>query len=385
MAHRKAATQSDLDKAAALMKRIREERPEFWPYGLNPGMFEPGDLFLIQKTAAEEPVGFVGWQERTIGDQRVGMYAIGVLPAYRGQGIAKEAVTQVVSERSKNVDRVAAFVAPGNIPSEKLAASLGIPLLNKSAGAFWSLLAKYPKTMQGGMALAGGGATAAAYDQFMPKQEGVGFLDDAARKTTAVMNFLTGAAGMLPAGSILKNRAAHGARFKWPKSQVNAAKAGIGTGIFGVPLVKVHLGQQKSIAESTDQNAQEANRIQELALKIKDKVKDTTESGSVLPWLLGAGVVTAGLGYGAHRLAKAVESKSTQDTRGKLRVTLPTQNPGDSETTLELPFDQEKALTDNLRHRLELDTRRRLYAESKERIRRRKQINPRLPFQTISV
>lgn len=368
MPHVKAASPADYGKAASLLETIRQEHPEHWPHGLSPDMFDDGDLFLIRKSASADPVGFVGWQEREMGGQRVGLYSIGVLPSYRHQGIAKEAVSRVLCDRARGVDRVAALVAPGNLPSEKLAEALGVPLL-KSAG-LGNLISKYPNlsSLVGG--LLGGGATAGVYDQFMPHAEGVGLMGSPSRRAAFLTNFATGALGT---GGLLKSKWAPTSFFSPGKAQSMAY-----TGILGIPAVKVWLGQQGVGLEQNERHhADEMKmRAQELATSAAGKVKETGEQiqqavqGTDWKTLAAGALVASALGGGAYALQKAM--KEPQPQTGRMRVTLPTKNPGDAETMIDLPFDQSQALSNNLKSRLELDTRRRLYAETQERIRRRK-------------
>lgn len=110
-----------------IMDQIYQEDPTKWPYGLNiPG--HDGGVYLIRKEASRTPVGFVGWQERNKGDKKVGYYSVGVLPEHRGSGYAKEAVAQVIREKSAGVDEVRAMIVHNNLASKSLAKSLDIPV-----------------------------------------------------------------------------------------------------------------------------------------------------------------------------------------------------------------------------------------------------------------
>jgi RimJ/RimL family protein N-acetyltransferase len=109
-----------------IMDRIREEEPAFWPYGCSVDQHD-GGVFLIRKKANQEPVGFVGWQERLDPDfRKVGYYSIGVLPEYRRQGFAKKAVTEILKEKVSRVHRVRALIRVDNNPSKALAKNLGV-------------------------------------------------------------------------------------------------------------------------------------------------------------------------------------------------------------------------------------------------------------------
>jgi len=86
--------------------------------------------------------------------------------------------------------------------------------------------------------------------------------------------------------------------------------------------------------------------------------------GTILAGLLGGG----GLVAGAHMLSK---QKPVADS-GKIRVTLPTRDPDDVETSIEMPFMPESVnLSRNVQDNLARDIRRRLRGEGRERTIRR--------------
>jgi RimJ/RimL family protein N-acetyltransferase len=114
-------------QVADIMDRIRAENPGYWPYGLSIGHHD-GGVYMVRKASTNEPVGFVGWQERRKGLEKVGYYSIGILPEYRGQGLAREAVSKIIREKAAGVDRVQALIARNNLASRALARSLDIPV-----------------------------------------------------------------------------------------------------------------------------------------------------------------------------------------------------------------------------------------------------------------
>lgn len=131
-AHEKRASERDMTtymEVQACMKRIYEENPSYWPYGLD----IPGHdaVYAVRDNATEKVAGFVGWQERNERGHRVGSYSIGILPEYRGKGFAKEAVAKVLRAKVAGVDEVRAYVVDGNKPSESLAGSLHINVHKK--------------------------------------------------------------------------------------------------------------------------------------------------------------------------------------------------------------------------------------------------------------
>ena len=82
---------------------------------------------MIREASTKKPVGFTGWQERMDGNIKVGFYSIGILPEYRNNGYAKQAVSKLIALKSANVDKVKALVMKHNTPSLHLAESLNIP------------------------------------------------------------------------------------------------------------------------------------------------------------------------------------------------------------------------------------------------------------------
>lgn len=108
-----------------IMERIRQENPSYWPYGLSIGHHD-GGVYMIREASTREPLGFVGWQERSRGMRKIGYYSIGLLPEHRGSGYAREAVSKVIREKQAGVDEVRAMMVRTNEASRRLAESLGV-------------------------------------------------------------------------------------------------------------------------------------------------------------------------------------------------------------------------------------------------------------------
>jgi len=130
-------TESDgLREVRSIMHRIYQEAPSNWPYGLSADHFDDG-CYLVREKQSSTPVGFAGFQRRWEFDgdrpSRVGYYSIGILPEYRNNGLAKEAVGKLIAMKSAGVDKVKALIVKGNTPSLRLASSLGVPAVVKSA------------------------------------------------------------------------------------------------------------------------------------------------------------------------------------------------------------------------------------------------------------
>jgi RimJ/RimL family protein N-acetyltransferase len=118
------------------MCQVYEENKSHWPFGLSADHFD-GGCYLIREKQSSVPVGFTGFQiriEKNAGKkERVGYYSIGILPAYRKCGYAKQAVAKLLEMKSASVDRMKAMIVAGNTPSIALAESLGVPAVIKSA------------------------------------------------------------------------------------------------------------------------------------------------------------------------------------------------------------------------------------------------------------
>jgi len=374
---KKASSSEDLSTTESIMGRIYREEPSYWPYGLARDQFDPGGLYLISKAAGAEPVGFVGWQSRQEGDRKVGYYAIGVLPEHREQGFAKQAVAQVLRCKSGEVDEVRALIAAHNAPSKSLAASLSIPVIEKVAmtGGAAKALKGWARTRHnagtaGALGL-GAAGTVAFYDQ----------ANDASRTVDSTLD----PSGWDKERSLIGGlNAAIGASAGYAAAR--HGKAGIlsSLGAFALAPAKDALIKGQSTMHKID------NVSESLVDYIDARKKDEANAAPALPesnlWdkipkglLLGAG----GLGLGALAIAayKAKKNSDNQEKaiaesgKGRVRVTLPTKNPGDVETQLEIPIE-EINLSNALRGRIGRDTRRRLLSETKARTKTRKPEDP---------
>lgn len=359
------------EKVAGVLKTILDENPSHWPHGLTPEHFSPSNLWLIEKTSGET-VGFVGWQEHYRENEKVGCYSIGVLPDYRCRGIAKQAVAKVVNAKAAGVDRVVAYIAPGNRPSENLAGSLGVKVKRAHAKRVLNWARDLGMGALGGVGIdALNYGDQGVYGALVRKVKGEApspYFDD---KSLFDLYFNTASAF---GGSRV------GAHFGAKKDH-----AGLGSVLGGLTGASVAQGLTASsanaranlmqgMASRTNAEAlgEQSQSIRDLAEAIKTKGQ---QAGFSFPWatLAAATLVYAGL----RGLGRSIKDTASRD-RGRMRVTLPTKNPQDAETILELPFEEGPPLSNTLQDKLHRDVRRRLYAEVNQRTRRKGQDLPTL-------
>lgn len=125
-----AVDQATYNEVSDIMKRIYDENPSYWPYGLNIAGHD--SVYAVRDNATEKIAGFVGWQEHFDNDgKKVGSYSIGILPEYRNKGLAKEAVAKVIQEKVAHVDRVVSYIVTGNKASDGLANSLKVNTIHE--------------------------------------------------------------------------------------------------------------------------------------------------------------------------------------------------------------------------------------------------------------
>ena len=128
------AEESSLETCSQILQDIYHENPKHWPCGLTVGHHD--DLYLIRDKQSNAPVGFVSFQKITDAmGELIGYYTIGMKRAYRGLGMAKEALEKMLLEKSGEVKEVRAFIVNTNTPSMMLANRLGIPIVIKESDA----------------------------------------------------------------------------------------------------------------------------------------------------------------------------------------------------------------------------------------------------------
>lgn len=363
----KRADVADFNKTADIMRQVLTEDPSYWPYGLDAKQFD-GGLYMISKSASHEPVGFVGWQVRQEKGRAIGYYAIGVLPEFRQQGFAKEAVASLLREKSAAVDEVRALVCSHNQPSKNLARSLGVALIEKVASIEKAAMAPHvggsPKAQVIGSTLGALGSTAFFDQTANPDRE----LSDTLQpwnwdKRRALMGGMNAALGALGGQQIADGHTIKG---------LTALVMAPGKDLMLKGIDSLHKFDNAAVASK---NALTTPR---------DPGGDAKAVLAAIPkpLLLGAlGLGVGGLGLAAFSAKKKmdmVQAQAEAARAGRVKVTLPTKKPGDSETMLDLPMEDIQ-LSNALRQRLGRDTRRRLYTETRERTTRRKPKDPAAP------
>lgn len=323
-----------------IMKRIYDEDPSYWPHGLDIAAHD-GGVYMIREASTKKPIGFTGWQERMQGNTKVGFYSIGILPEYRNNGYAKQAVAKLISIKAANVDRVQALVMKHNKPSLALAESLQVPVIKagsvKSANSARDLL----KMLAGGVGAAGF-MDAYTYGRDKTLEEYLNTPFSMSRGAQALANTIFGGA------------AARAPSFAEALPALAAIPAK-DVAVAAIPAIPSITESVKDISEN------KSKTIADLVSGLSSKQK-----------ALGAGVGAAGLlggGYLAYKGIKALRdlaSAQEQSNRGKIRVALPTKDPGDQETIIELPIEDLEVSRAQF-EKLQRDLRRRIRKETKER------------------
>lgn len=118
------------DECREVMKAIYDENPSYWPYGLDIDQHQ--SVYLVRDNMTKAAAGFVGWQQWTEWPmKKIGSYSIGILPQYRGNGYASEAVAKILQEKCASVDEVRCYAVKCNNKSQGLAKKLHINVFNE--------------------------------------------------------------------------------------------------------------------------------------------------------------------------------------------------------------------------------------------------------------
>lgn len=316
----------------AVMNSVYKENPTWWPHGLHRKMLDAG-AWLVQK--AGKPAGFVGLQIRQRPEGRVGYYSVGVLPEFRGQGLAKTALQRMLAESRDRIDSVRAMIVPGNTPSTRLANSLNIPVEGLTKDAVAPSVLKLIK-------------------KFAP--------------AALVGGTYTGITGDL-------NTYADGD--PWTRQRVSDALSNVALGAVGGGAMKGgHFGKGLTLALTAPYLKGAAGRVPKMMSSATDRLDAGTKAlgaptgtSGIAPetlakWL-GGGLLLGGGAFGLKKILDEMSARrQLEESRsgGKVRVTLPTKNPGDGETQIEMPVAS-APISNSLQGGLNRDVLRRLRRE----------------------
>ena len=339
-----------------IMKKIYDENPSYWPYGLDIASHD-GGVYMIREASTKKPIGFTGWQERMEGSTKVGFYSIGILQEYRNNGFAKQALSKLISIKAANVDCVKALVMKHNEPSLALADSLNVPVVK--AGSVKQ--AKGIKDVKELLRMIGLGGIPAVAGMDMYTYGDEGFKEYLNKPVTpmraaqAVFNTIFGAAAAKPKMSVpMRLGAIAGIPMKEFALQ----------GVKGIPQL---VESQKRLADAAERQSVTPAVVPQI-----EASKGLLESLTPAQKALGlAGL--AGLGYGGYKGLQAIKEiaqAQSQAAKGKIRVTLPTKSPTDEETFIELPFENIDVSKTQF-EKLQRDLRKKLRKETKERTEKR--------------
>lgn len=325
-----------------IMKRIYDEDPSYWPHGLDIAAHD-GGVYMIREASTKKPIGFTGWQERMEGPTKVGFYSIGILPEYRNNGYAKQAVAKLISIKAANVDRVQALVMKHNKPSLALAESLHVPVIKAGSVKNASQIKQLLKMVGLGGVPAAVGMDALTYGRDKSFEDYLNTPITTNRVVQALANTAFGSLMLKPGLGI-------------PERITVAA---------GIPAKDVAISAIPAIPSLTES-------LKDISENKSKSLADLISALSPTQKALGLGVGAAGLlggGYLAHKGIKSLRdlaSAQQQANKGKIRVSLPTKDPDDQETIVELPIDDLDVSRSQF-EKLQRDLRRRIRKETKER------------------
>lgn len=115
-----------------LFKRIYDENPKYWKNGLTRDLFYGiGDrlnLIFDTERKVKDPIGFVGFQKfrRDNNNKLVNAISVGLLPEYRGKGIAKKYIKELIPQYMEDTPYIDLLWTcnKNNEPSQRLFSAL---------------------------------------------------------------------------------------------------------------------------------------------------------------------------------------------------------------------------------------------------------------------
>lgn len=347
---------SDYRKLEEIMGTVYSEAPWKWPHGLS--IKGHDESFLIKRSSDDTPVGFVGWQLRKEGHLKVGYYSVGVLPEFRGQRSATQAVGELITKKSHEVDKVKALIVEGNSESVGLAKNLDVEV------SMTKLASPVTKKLTAGKAilsLLGAAGGTALLDTSILKERGtVGRIMGNPDADKWALPGTIGDFTALTLGGIL---AAKG-------------RGMAGTGVASLaPLTTMYSAGVRNLGDANVVASRHADAL-ERDNDLTNSLKNLGSKAAIGAGILGGGALAVS---GLHALAKRRMAKAQEESariaadsksKGSLTVTLPPKGMGGVGTQVNVPFEQIE-MTDALGGRVKRDFRRRLYEGTDNRTRRR--------------
>jgi hypothetical protein len=239
----------------------------------------------------------------------------------------------MLAQSRDKIDSVRAMIVPGNTPSTKLAQSLNVPVdaLTKHANPLLQVLKRFALP-----AAAGG-----------------------------VYTGVTGDMNTYNAGD------------PWSRQRVSDAVSNVVLGATGGGMMRGgHFGKGLTLALTAPYLKGAAGRVPKMMSAATDRIDagtdalsaPTTPSGiapETLMKLLGGGLLLGGGALGIKKIVDEMAARrQLEETRsgGRVRVTLPTKNPGDGETQIDMPVAS-APISNSLQGGLNRDVLRRLRRE----------------------
>ena len=323
-----------------VMQAIYNENPRNWPYGLDIDAHD-GGVYMVREATTKKPIGFAGWQERQDGKDLIGFYSIGILPEYRNNGYAKQAVAALINMKAAGVDKVRALIMHNNTPSLALADALHVPVIKVASG----------DPSKGKLKMLLSGLTAAGFMDVYTNGQNKNLSEYIKEPITAERG------AQLLANTVFGAAAGHPSRTLLERVGILSAIPAKDFSIAGIRAMPSLTSSFRNMADAAQTSAATTAATPTFSNKQK---------------ALGLGIGTAGLlggGYLAYKAIAALKNIANAQekaNRGKIRVALPTKEPGDQETIMELPVDDLEVSKAQFT-RLQRDMRRRIRKETKER------------------
>ena len=271
--------------------------------------------------------GFVGWQTIDHPDgYKAGYYSVGILPEFRGKGLAKTACRTLIAENGAGVKQVRALIVDGNDASEKLAKSLGVAVdrhdpREKSAGAASELVRRL---LSHGASRAALGAGAGLGVGAAENNTTLSNLGEGNKHLNLLLNGLTGAgAGLL-----------HGTpEFRKSLALMLPGLAVKEMGLQGLNTAQNYIGAQQKLTDTNLATAENqlsaATTAGDTQKAIADRLSHLSTTDKIMAGALGLGGLGLGIyGYNSFKgksrpVSTKVQSDAALRHKSKIRLDIP--------------------------------------------------------------